>query len=75
MEVINMRFKGIDEAIAAYMRREGLTQKQVAEKLGMAENTLSWKRRGIREFTLGEAIKVAKLTGSSLDEMTYEEAV
>lgn len=67
-----MQFKGIDEAIAAYMRREGLTQKQVAEKLGMSENTLSWKRRGIREFSFNEAIQIAKLTGFSLDEMTHE---
>lgn len=68
-----MTFNGIDEAIAAYLRRTGKTQAELAEELGMSENTLSWKRRGIREFKLSEAMKIADITGVSLDELTCRE--
>ena len=68
-----MTFKGIDEAIAAYLRRSGKTQAELAEELGMAENTLSWKRRGIREFKVSEVVKIAEITGFSLDEMFPKE--
>lgn len=62
-----MKFVKLDSAISEYMRENGMTQSEMAEKLGMAENTLSWKRRGVREFSLGEAAKVADITGKSLD--------
>lgn len=68
-----MTFKGIDEAIAAYLRRSGKTQAELADELGMAENTLSWKRRGIREFKVSEVVKIAEITGFSLDEMFPKE--
>ena len=70
-----MTFNGIDEAIAVYLRRSGKTQAELAEKLGMSENTLSWKRRGIREFKLSEVVQIAEITGYSLDEMVPKEAV
>lgn len=70
-----MTFNGIDEAIAAYLRRTGKTQAELAEELGMSENTLSWKRRGKREFKLSEVIRIAEVTGCSLDEMVPKEAV
>lgn len=68
-----MTFKGIDEAIAAYLRRSGKTQAELADELGMAENTLSWKRRGIREFKVSEVVKIAEITGFSVDEMFPKE--
>ena len=68
-----MTFKGIDEAIAAYLRSSGKTQAELADELGMAENTLSWKRRGIREFKVSEVVKIAEITGFSLDEMFPKE--
>lgn len=70
-----MTFNGIDEAIAAYLRRTGKTQSELADDLGMSENTLSWKRRGIREFKFSEVIKIAEITGCSLDEMVHKEVV
>ena len=70
-----MVFAGIDEAIAAYLRRTGKTQAEFAKELGMSENTLSWKRRGIREFKLSEVMKIADITGCSLDEMAPKEAM
>ena len=62
-----MKFVKLDSAISEYMRENGMTQAEMAERLCMAENTLSWKRRGVREFSLGEAAKVADITGKSLD--------
>lgn len=70
-----MTFTGIDEAIAAYLRRSGKTQAELAKELGMSENTLSWKRRGIREFKFSEVVKVTEITGFSIDEMSPREAV
>ena len=68
-----MTFNGIDEAIAVYLRRTGKTQAELADDLGMSENTLSWKRRGKREFKLSEVMKIAEITGYSLDEMACRE--
>ena len=70
-----MTFNGIDEAITVYLRRTGKTQAEFAKELGMSENTLSWKRRGIREFKLSEVIQIADITGCSLDEMVPKEAM
>lgn len=70
-----MTFTGIDEAIAAYLRRSGKTQAELAKELGMSENTLNWKRREIREFKFSEVVKVTEITGFSIDEMSPREAV
>ena len=60
-----MYFKSLDEEIALYLRRTGKTQAQLAEECGMADNTFSWKRRGVRgkEFSVGEVSRVAKVIG------------
>lgn len=62
-----MKYPNLDAEIAAYLRREGITQAELAERMGMAENTFSWKRRGIREFSLGETARLADLMGKSID--------
>ena len=64
-----MRYPNLDAEIAAYLRRTGKTQAELASEMGMSENTFSWKRRGCmkREFTLSEASKLAQLMGKSLD--------
>lgn len=64
-----MKFPNLDAEIAAYLRRTGMTQAEMAERMGMSENTFSWKRRGSmgREFSLGEAASIADMTGKSLD--------
>lgn len=60
-----MYFKSLDEEIALYLHRTGKTQAQLAEEVGMAANTFSWKRRGERgkEFSLNEVKRVAKAIG------------
>ena len=64
-----MKFPNLDAEISAYMRREHITQAEMAERMGMAENTFSWKRRGSmgREFSLGETARLADLMGKSID--------
>lgn len=66
-------FKALDEAIELYMRRNGMSQAELAREMGMAENTFSWKRRGIHEFTLNEATRLCDMTGVSLDKATGRE--
>ena len=67
-----MTFRTIDEAVAAYLRRTGKTQAELAEEIGMSENTLSWKRRGIREFKLSEVARLADICRFSLDDVLEE---
>lgn len=57
----------LDAAIAAYQRANGLTQADMAVRVGMSENTFSWKRRGVKEFSLSEAVCLCDLIGESLD--------
>lgn len=68
-----MYYEALDEAVTLHLKRNGLTQDALAEQMGMAPNTFSWKRRGIREFSLGEAAKLADIVGFSLDEATGRE--
>ena len=60
-----MYFESIDDAITLHLRKTGKTQAQLAEEMDMAENTFSWKRRGVREFTLGEACRLATIIGTN----------
>lgn len=67
-----MYYPKLDAAIAAHQRARGLTQANMAAALGMGENSFSWKRRGVKEFSLSEATRLCDLLGASLDEMTSE---
>ena len=67
-----MTFRTIDEAVAAYLRRTGKTQAELAKEIGMSENSLSWKRRGIREFKLSEVARLADICGFNLDDVLGE---
>ena len=51
-----------------------MTQAELADQMGMATNTFSWKRRGIREFTLTEAARLCKIIGYGLDAAFKEQA-
>lgn len=60
-----MYFANLDEQIALYLHRTGKTQAQLADECGMADNTFSWKRRGVRgkEFSMDEVRRVAEVIG------------
>lgn len=53
--------------IKAEMGRNNLTIKQLANNLGLATNTISFKLNGKREFTLSEIESIADIFGCSLD--------
>lgn len=68
-------YPALDEAVAVYLRRHGMTQEEFArDVMGMATNTFSWKRRGVREFTLSEATVLADAVGKTMDELTAKAA-
>lgn len=68
-------YPALDEAVAVYLRRHGMTQEEFArDVMGMATNTFSWKRRGVREFTLSEATVLADAVGMTMDELTCKAA-
>lgn len=56
----------IDREIVVYLHKYDIPQAKLAEEMGMAENTFSWKRRGVRDFTLAEAIKLCRILGIEL---------
>lgn len=63
-------YPALDEAVAVYLRRHGMTQEEFArDVMGMATNTFSWKRRGVREFTMSEVITLSDALGLSLTEL------
>ncbi len=60
----------IKERVGAYVGRTGTTKREIAEALGIGENTLYAKLRGESEFTLSEAGKLADMLGCSIDSLT-----
>lgn len=63
-------YEKLDYAVTMYLKKSGKTQEDLAAQMGMAPNTFSWKRRGIREFSLPEASRLCDLVGMTLDEAT-----
>lgn len=56
-------YPALDDAITLYMRRRGISQEELAAEMHMAPNTFSWKRRGIRDFTLSETKRLCDILG------------
>lgn len=54
-------YPALDEAITLHLRRYEMSQADLAAEMDMAVNTFSWKRRGVRDFTLGETIKLCNI--------------
>lgn len=67
MSKVKTFYPALDEAIAVYLRRTGMTQAEFAKELGMSEVTLSWKRRGVNEWSMSEAVRVCNILGMTLD--------
>ena len=49
--------------------KKELTQKQVADKLGLSTGAYCDKENGIRKFTVAEAIKLSDLLGFDMREI------
>ncbi|WP_139651788.1 helix-turn-helix domain-containing protein [Raoultibacter phocaeensis] len=67
---MEMYYPNLDLALTVYMKRVGMTQSDLAKAMPMSSNSFSWKRRGIRDWTLPEAVKIADMVGMSLDDLT-----
>lgn len=59
----------LDAAIAAFLRANGMTQNDLAAKIGISPASLSAKRRGARDFSFEEVIVLCDLLGASIDKM------
>lgn len=68
-----MYYEALDDAVTLFRKKNGMTQEQLATEMGMAPNTLMWKLRGERDFTLPEAMKLAEMVGVTLDGMVGRE--
>ena len=55
--------------LQAHIDWEGLTYKEVADRLGISSRALLQKRYGQRQFTFSEAHALASMLGVSLDEL------
>lgn len=61
--------KAIDRVITLHLREQGITQGELARRLGMSENTLRWKRNGKHEWKLADIAKLQDVCGVSIDEL------
>ena len=68
-----MYYEALDDAVTLFRKKNGMTQEQLATEMGMAPNTLMWKLRGERDFTLPEAMKLAEMVGVTLYGMVGRE--
>ena len=61
------------EKIKQYRLSVGLTQKELAEALGTAQNTISQYESGKRMPTVKKLVALSSLLGCSISELTYSE--
>ncbi len=57
------------DKLIAWRKYNGLTQKDMADMLGITWRTYSNKERGITQFKLGEMLAIAKILNKTLDEL------
>ncbi|EJT5930474.1 transcriptional regulator [Clostridium perfringens] len=61
--------------LKAYRKLNSLNQEKLAELIGVASNTYSFKENGKVEFSLNEAKKIADLFGVTIDELFFGKEV
>ena len=60
----------IVELVGAYMLKEHVTKRQLADYLGLkSTTTLNNKLQGLSEFSLSEAGRLASLLGCKIDDL------
>lgn len=62
----------IKNNLKSYRAKAGLTQGEVAKKIGIAPNSYSFKENGKREFTLSEAKAIADIFGDTIDKIFFD---
>ena len=64
-----MKFPATEAAVAVYLKRTGMSQEELAQRIGMTDNTLRRRLNGRNDFTLPEAVRLSELLGVSLDQL------
>lgn len=52
-----------------WRKENNITQKQMAQLLGITQKQYSFKERGKAQFTLDEMFEIAKFVGKSIDQI------
>ena len=55
--------------IRKYRKKQGLTQAEVAKKMGVAPSTVTQWETGARRPNVGQVLQLAETLGCSLDEL------
>ena len=74
MKVDKRIVASIDCAIADYINAKGITRETMAQMMNMSSNSLRWKREGKYDWSWSEIIKLSKLIGCTIDELTKYKA-
>lgn len=61
--------KIINEKLGAWLLKSGNTREKLAEEIGITRPTLSGRLDGKSKWQFDEVVKVAQLTGCSLNEL------
>lgn len=70
MNLHNILCKEGGKVLAEIRKAKGLSQRQLSAKSGVPFSTIQyWERRGIGRATVGNALKVARALGVTLDEL------
>ena len=59
----------LDKNIKEFRTEKGLTQAELAEKIGVSRGAVYFWEKGINEPTAGYVVKLAKIFGVSVDEL------
>ncbi len=58
-----MYLPNVNEAVACWIRESGATHADLAHAVGIGDTTLRDKRTGRSDFTAGELLAIARITG------------
>ena len=58
----------LQDKVSSYAEAEGVTREAIASEIGVSRSSVFNKGRGDNEFSLGEAFRLSRLLGVSLDD-------
>ncbi len=61
--------KTVQQAVSDYVADSNTTKDALAKELGFGRSAFFMKLRGDSEFTLGEAYRLSRVLGCSIDEL------
>ena len=61
------------ERIKELMKEKGITNKELAEAIGVTEAMVSYIIRGLRDTTVGTMVRIANRLGVKVDELIESE--